>query len=224
MAAKVRDMGQIEYGGAGMVVYIYKKAGDAVSRERDTERVADFNPVVRIEHIELMRVNEVATMRHPKNPNTHSKDQVAALAKIIEFQGWRLPIKISKRSGFITAGHGRLDAAQLRGWSEVPVSFQDYESDEQEFADLVADNAIAEWSVLDFKSINETVPDLGPDFDIELLGIKNFEIDAADKKTVEFEASTASQFIVSVHCRSESEMQAIYEELSARGIECKLIT
>lgn len=179
-----------------------------------------FVPTVHIDKVELVSIGELK--RHPKNPNTHSKEQVETLAKIIEFQGWRSPIKVSVRSGFITAGHGRLDAAELRGWTHVPVSFQHYDSDEQEFADLVADNAIAEWSVLDFKSINEAVPEMGPDFDIELLGIKNFHLDVHDKEKVEFETST--QFIVSAQCRSEAEMQHLYEELTSRGIECKLIT
>ena len=190
----------------------------------DVERETISGPVVRIDHIEFVSVAELSKLRHPKNPNTHSNQQIEALAKIIEFQGWRLPIKVSRRSGYITAGHGRLDAAELRGWRDVPVSYQDYESEEQEFADLVADNAIAEWSVLDFKSINEAIPNLGPDFDIDLLGIKNFEVDVADKTEVSFEASTGNQWIVSIHCTDEHHMKNLYNEFRERGLDCKLIT
>lgn len=119
---------------------------------------------------------------HPKNPNTHSKEQIERLAKILAYQGWRYPVKVSKRSGFITSGHGRLEAAKLNGWTEVPVNFQDYESEEQERADIVSDNAIAEWSELDLSMINADIGELGPDFDIDLLGIKDFELEPADKR------------------------------------------
>jgi len=73
-------------------------------------------------------------------------------------------------------------AALKMGLKEVPVSYQDYESDEQEYADVQADNAIASWSELDLSGINLDIQDLGPDFDIDLLGIKNFTIDVAEKE------------------------------------------
>jgi hypothetical protein len=113
---------------------------------------------------------------HPQNRNQHPKDQIERLAKILEYQGWRYPIKVSKRSGFITSGHGRLEAAKLLKLKEVPVSFQDYTDEVQEYADLQADNAIASWSELDLSAINADIGDLGPDFDIDLLGIHSFTI------------------------------------------------
>lgn len=126
---------------------------------------------------------DASSLRHnPKNPNKHSKDQIERLAKIIEYQGQRSPIVVSNQSGFITKGHGRLEAMKRLGWKRVAVDFQDYDSDEQEYADIVADNAIADWAELDFSMINSDLTDLGPDFDIDLLGLKDFEIDVADKE------------------------------------------
>lgn len=118
---------------------------------------------------------------HPKNPNKHTSDQIERLAKVIQYQGIRRPIRISKRSGYITSGHGLAKALGKLKVAEVPVSLQDYISDEQEFADLVADNSLQSWSELDLASINLEVPQLGPDFDIDWLGIKDFEIEPADK-------------------------------------------
>lgn len=118
---------------------------------------------------------------HPKNRNKHSDEQVERLSKILDYQGVRYPIKISKRSGYITSGHGRLMAAKLLGWDSFPVNYQDYESEEQEYADVQSDNAIASWAELDLSTINIDIQALGPDFDIDLLGIKGFEIDVADR-------------------------------------------
>jgi hypothetical protein len=119
---------------------------------------------------------------HPKNRNEHPDEQIERLAKILEYQGWRYPIKISKRSGYVTSGHGRIAAAKVNNWKEVPVNYQDYETDELEYADLVSDNAIASWSELDLSAINHDLEQLGPDFDVEMLGIEKFEIEVADRE------------------------------------------
>lgn len=122
---------------------------------------------------------------HKDNRNKHPPEQIERLAKILDYQGWRYAIKVSKQTKSITSGHGRKLAALDRGWKLVPVVYQDYESQEQEYADVQADNAIALWAELDLPGINSDIGSLGPDFDIDLLGIKNFTVDVADK---EFEA------------------------------------
>ena len=83
---------------------------------------------------------------NPLNPNKHPQEQIELLANIIEATGWRQPITISNRSNCIVKGHGRLMAAQFKGWSNVPVDYQDYASQDEEYADLIADNRLAELS------------------------------------------------------------------------------
>ncbi len=112
---------------------------------------------------------------HPKNMNKHPQEQIERLAKILEYQGFRYPIKVSKQSGFITSGHGRLEAAKLLKATHVPVNYQGYVDEAQEYADIVADNAIASWSDLDLAAINHELLSL-PDFDLDLLGIEDFKI------------------------------------------------
>ncbi len=51
--------------------------------------------------------------------------------------------------------------------------FQDYESEEQEYADGIADNTIDKWAELDLSSIQNDVAEF-PNFNIDLLGIKEF--------------------------------------------------
>ena len=90
---------------------------------------------------------------NPQNPNTHPEDQIKLLAEIIKTNGWRSPITVSNRSGYIVKGHGRLMAAELLGCEKVPVDYQDYENDSLELADLMADNRIAELSQIDKKKL-----------------------------------------------------------------------
>jgi len=61
---------------------------------------------VHCSHTELADV--VKLIPNPRNPNKHPDKQIALLAKIIRHQGWRSPVVISNRSGFVVKGHGRL--------------------------------------------------------------------------------------------------------------------
>jgi DNA modification methylase len=115
---------------------------------------------------------EIADLKpHPANPNKHPDSQIALLAKIITAQGWRNPIVVSNRSGFITKGHGRLAAAKLAGLEVAPVDYQDYENEKQELADMIADNRIAELAEADRSMLRELAEKLDDGaFDMDLTG------------------------------------------------------
>jgi len=97
---------------------------------------------------------------NPRNPNTHPDVQVQRLAKLIQLHGWRLPITVSNRSGFIVAGHGRLMAARLLGMKTVPVDHQDFKDDAEELAVLVSDNVVADLAVFDDAMMGEILGEL----------------------------------------------------------------
>jgi len=120
---------------------------------------------------------------HPRNSNTHGEKQIKMLAKIIDHTGWRHPIIVSSRSKFIVAGHGRLEAAKLNGYKEVPVQYQDFNSEAAEFEFLIADNKIAELADHDDALMIENIKDLDlGDIDFELLGLDDFNIDGFSKE------------------------------------------
>ena len=81
---------------------------------------------------------------NPRNPNRHPDSQIKLLAKIIEKQGWRVPVIVSKRSDFIVSGHCRVQAALKLKDKLVPVVYQEFESEAEEWAHMIADNRIAE--------------------------------------------------------------------------------
>jgi len=127
-------------------------------------------------------VNPKTLKDHPKNRNKHSDEQIDRLMKLYEYHGIRHPIIVSNLSKCIVAGHGRKMAAKKLKMKDFPVVYQDFDSVDSEYAFLQADNAIALWAELDIAGINSDIPDLGPDFDIDLLGIKNFTIDVAERE------------------------------------------
>jgi DNA modification methylase len=135
--------------------------------------------IIQCKYDQLINVDDLKP--YPKNRNKHSKEQIERLAQILIFQGIRAPIVVSKLSNCIVKGHGTLEAIKKNSWLKAPVVYQEFNSEEQEYAFVQSDNAIASWSELDLSGINSDLGDLGPDFDIDLLGIKDFTIDVADK-------------------------------------------
>jgi len=117
---------------------------------------------------------------NPANPNRHPDEQIRLLAKIIATQGWRAPITVSTRSGFIVRGHGRLMAAKAAGLTECPVDYQGYENDAAEWADLIADNRLAELAEIDRPALKDLLEslDVGPEFDAELCGFTTEALEA----------------------------------------------
>ncbi|WP_312337209.1 DNA methyltransferase [Anaerospora hongkongensis] len=135
---------------------------------------------------ELMDV--VRIVPNPRNPNQHGNKQIELLAKIIKSQGWRAPITVSNRSGFVVRGHGRLLAAQYLGVGQVPVDRQDYATEAEEWADLIADNRIAELSQVDDALLAGLMSDITiTDFDIGLTGYSEKQLDnlMADFKNID---------------------------------------
>ncbi|MEL0004190.1 MAG: DNA methyltransferase [Opitutales bacterium] len=127
-------------------------------------------------HTELR--DPTSLVEHPRNYNTHPAEQIRLLAKIIQHQGWRNPITVSKRSGFVVKGHGRLAAAMLLKTEKVPVDVQDYKDEASEVADMIADNRIAELAEADEDALKDLLVDeVFNDFDLELTGFDPKEID-----------------------------------------------
>lgn len=140
------------------------------------------------------QVDIVDLIGNPRNPNKHPDNQIALLAKIIQGQGWRQPITVSKRSGYIVKGHGRMEAAKLLLVENVPVEYQDYESEAAEYADLMADNRIAELAEADEGMISELLgDDLFSDFDMDLTGFDAFALNELldDEKDMEDDTYTS---------------------------------
>lgn len=131
-------------------------------------------------HDELMDIAELLKRQKPDNRNKHPRGQILRLAEIYRYNGVRQPIVISNLSNQIVKGHGRLLAAIECKMQHFPVEYQDYTTEDQEYADAVADNAIALWAELDLAGINADIPKLHLP-SIDLLGIEGFELEPADK-------------------------------------------
>lgn len=134
-------------------------------------------PIVRCAFDELVGLETLVP--NPRNPNQHPAQQIALLAKVIAHQGWRAPIVVSTGSGFIVAGHGRYEAAKALGLSQVPVDHQDFATEADEWAHLVADNRLAELAEADEAGLRALLGELqATDFAMDLTGFDASALEA----------------------------------------------
>jgi hypothetical protein len=150
-------------------------------------------------HCAFDEVVDVASLvPNPRNPNRHPEAQIDLLARIIKAQGWRAPITVSNRSGFVVRGHGRLLAAQLAGWDQVPVDRQDYATEAEEWADLIADNRLAELAEKDDAALLQMLKELEASQALPLTGYSDndllallAQVNASQDRPEEFDAEEA---------------------------------
>lgn len=136
-------------------------------------------------HDELADPN--ALEPHPKNPNRHPVKQIEAIVKVIrgtpkaKGNGWRNPAIVSRLTGRITRGHGRVLAAKAMG-DLVPIQRQSYRDEAEEIADMLADNKLPELSFLDQAAALESLLKIDPAA-LEVTGHTQADIDAMLKST-----------------------------------------
>jgi len=130
-------------------------------------------------HLEIVATDSLSP--NSRNARTHSKKQVRQIAESIQQFGFNNPILVDDTLEVI-AGHGRLQAAQKLGLSEVPIVRLSHLSDAEKRAYILADNKIAlnagwdaELLALELGELADLLPEV--DLDLEITGFETGEID-----------------------------------------------
>lgn len=128
---------------------------------------------------------------YANNARTHSKTQVAKIAKSIKEFGFINPVIIDGDLNVI-AGHGRILAAKELGYTELPCLFVEDLTEAQKRAYILADNKLALDAGWDEDILRQELIALDEmDFDLDFTGFSEIEIEellADDTAAVEDEA------------------------------------
>jgi hypothetical protein len=125
--------------------------------------------------VELWPINKL--LPYADNPRTHSKDQVAYIARLMTEFGWTTPVLVDE-DGELIAGHGRVLAAKVNRYDECPVMVASGWTEDQKRAYRIADNQstlLGEWDTEKLASELRHLVEAGitPDFigfsEVELL-------------------------------------------------------
>lgn len=122
-----------------------------------------------------------------RNARTHSESQIAQIAASIKEFGFLSPILIAE-DNTILAGHGRLAAARKLGLTKVPCVKESHLTETQRRAYIIADNKLSLNAGWDEDILAIELSELqGADFDLDLLGFDESELDSIfeDDKEVE---------------------------------------
>jgi len=171
---------------------------------------------------------------YARNARTHSGEQVKRIAESIQEFGFLNPILVDSASKEIIAGHGRLLAARELGLETVPVVFYNHLTDTQRRAYTLADNKLALDAGWDEDLLKLELDELKlEDFDLDVIGFEGFDFntinndsefkpnlpkeDNEDRKGIDYEQKFEMIII------AESEQQELFEEMTSRGISCKIL-
>lgn len=122
----------------------------------------------------LADINEL--IPYINNARTHSEKQIAQVAASIKEFGFLSPIVISE-DNTILCGHGRFYAAQKLGLKKVPCIKENYLTEAQKKAYIIADNKLALNVGWDNELLTIELSELeGIDFNLDLLGFDDKEL------------------------------------------------
>jgi ParB-like chromosome segregation protein Spo0J len=180
-------------------------------------------------HDNVEVVSRDTLIPYTNNPKEHPQEQIQKIASSIKNYGWDQPIVVDAENEIIK-GHGRLQAAELLGLSEVPIIKRTDLSDAEKKASRIADNKTAESAWLD-EALETEIDVLAQEDTIEMdsLGFDDGEIDdlleagdalpePADEEALGLEA----EYEVIIECADELEQERVYNELTEEGYKCRL--
>lgn len=166
-------------------------------------------------------------VENPKNDNDHKKEHAELLAKFMSVRGVRHPIIVSKRSGFIVAGHLRLMAAHILGLEEYPVDLQDFENEADEYAFLSGDNNIARYAEFNESKFLSNLEELNLDLetiDYQEFGFLDFDflkLDKIEEEKDDILNDGNKEYILEVKLPNELELRDLYDDLEGKGYMVK---
>ena len=139
--------------------------------------------------IELIPIGAIKP--NPRNARTHPKKQLLRLAENIGTFGFTVPVIIDENFTLL-AGHGRFEAAKLRGLKKIPAIRLCDLSEAKKRALMLADNKIAEKAGWNREQLAVELPELTElliqeNLDITITGFETAEI---DQLVIDFEENS----------------------------------
>jgi len=188
---------------------------------------------------------------NPRNPRKISDDQKRHLKKSLEKYGDLGGIVFNRRRQTLCGGHQR--TAVLPPTTAITIEKQydsptktgtvaegyieingerfryrevDWDQTTEESANLAANKLGGEW---DYPLLTDVLIDLkDAGVDVEDLGFVKKELDALlgdeAKRIIDESKIHEEQFVLSILCKDELEIEDLFTELKSRGFTCKIIT
>lgn len=168
--------------------------------------------------MELKKLKLTEIKPYGKNPRKND-GAVDAVAESIKQCGYCSPIVVDENYE-VLAGHTRLKALKKLGRKECEVVVKEGLTEEQKQKYRILDNKTGEFAEWDLDVLQEQLKDL--DFEGFDFGFENVGFDNIERK--DLSDTLENEFKCIIDCENETQLQAIYEEMTERGFECTIST
>lgn len=175
-----------------------------------------------IKELNTFAINIDALSFDPSNARTHNDKNIEAIKSSLAAFGQRTPIVVQKSNMVVRAGNGRLEAAKRLGWDKIAALVVD-DDDVQATAYAIADNRTGELAEWDDRVLSEMLGSLDDELKI---GWDNKDLNKMMNEMEDLQEVTLDDLkenCLFVSCNSENELRELFEELSQRGLEVKLV-
>lgn len=154
------------------------------------------------------------------NPRVISEAELAGLKESIKKFGFVEPLVVNKRSGNLCGGHQRLKAAELLGYSNVPVAYVDL-SDAEEKALNVALNSHTIQGKFDLEILPTLLEELKVELPELVLDLRFDQLEKDLRVDFDFkdeqEKKDEMKLLLEVQFTDKEEMGQVYKDLLSRG-------
>lgn len=164
--------------------------------------------------------------RYANNSKSHPPEQVSELQASIKEFGFDQPLLVDK-DGEIIAGHGRIEAAQAEGLTELPVIQLKHLTQAQVMARRIADNSLplgGTWLPDVLESELAQLEEMK--FPLSPLGLDNIDLPALDEVLTEAPSprnrSKTTLFVAVANKEAEKARKVIRAALKKANIESSL--
>jgi ParB-like chromosome segregation protein Spo0J len=165
---------------------------------------------------------------YPKNPRTHSDDQIRQIADSMRRFGVTSPVLVDE-GGVIIYGHGRRRAAELLGLRHLPVVIARGWSEDDKRAYRIADNQLALNAGWDVPLLSAELIELSMGgYDMPVLGFPEMKLVQYLSGNFAPEGDVAAQleglkFAVIIECENEKDQSVRLSQFHDMGLKCRAL-
>ena len=171
--------------------------------------------------MELKKLKLTEIKPYGKNPRKND-GAVDAVAESIKQCGYCSPIVVDENYE-VLAGHTRLEALKKLGRKECEVVVKEGLTEEQKQKYRIMDNKTGEFAEWDLDVLQEQLKDLDFEgFDFGFAQYNDSDINIVERK--DLSDTLENEYKCIIDCENETQLQAIYEEMTERGFKCTIST
>lgn len=169
--------------------------------------------------VEYVPIDELKA--YENNAKIHTAEQIEQIKKSIQEFGMNDPIAVWKDNEIIE-GHGRLIALKELGFTEAPIIRLDNLSDEERRAYALVHNKLTMNTGFDLDILGIELESLS--FDMEKFGFDTNDVEFEDDSYSDNGVEYKEKISVLIECKTESEAEKLFNEMSERGYQCRIST